>query len=172
MLMRTFACSLALAAAACLPRPKPATTGPAGAAAAPAGATESEWTAATDLATTLARAAGADRLAPALRVVEHGAVSRRHVSLAAAGCYHAGVAWVQTLDLEAEINFDPGTDGVSGPTGRIGAPGGAVDFCTEHAGGLTLTFRVTGAQTPDLLEYAVVYGSAKAKPAPGRVAAR
>ncbi len=158
---------VSLFAAACTVPAKSTTTTKA------AAPTESEWAAATDLATTLARAAGAERLAPAIRVQEPTVLSRRHVALAASGCYHAGVAWLFDADLEATVTFDPGTSGERTADRRITAPGGALDFCAEHAGGATLTFRPIshlGVPMPRELDYAVVFGSAR--PSVHRVARR
>lgn len=133
----------------------------------PAAPTESEWAAASDLATTLAKAAGAERLAPAIRVQAPAAESKRHISLAAGGCYHAAVAWVFDADLDATVTFDPGTavQPASADEHRITAPGGTLDFCSDHAGGATLTFRPIshlGSPMPRELDYAVVFGSARA----------
>src|SRR5438105_7718787 len=75
----------------------------------PGATTESEWAAATDLAATLARAAGGQRLAAAQRVSERGPVVHRHLTLVAGGCYHVGVAWLFGADLEANVSFDSGT---------------------------------------------------------------
>lgn len=126
---------------------------------------ESEWRAAADLATTLARAAGAERLAPVIRVQAPGSVSKRHISLAAGGCYHAGIAWLFDADLDATVTFDPGT-GAQATAGEhhITSPGGALDFCADHAGGATLVFRPIshlGSPMPKELDYAVVFGSAR-----------
>ncbi len=126
--------------------------------------TESEWSAAADLATTLARAAGAERLAPVIRVQAPGVMSKRHISLAQGGCYHAGIAWLFDADLEATLTFDAGTSASPEADQRLTSPGGAVDFCAEHAGGATLTFRPIshlGAPMPQELDYAVVFGSAR-----------
>lgn len=124
------------------------------------GASESEWAAASDLAATLARAAGGQRVAPALRIKEHGSQVQRKLTLAAGGCYHIGVAWVFAADLQAGVTLDPGrpTERALGER-RIGAPGGSVDFCTDHGGVASLTFR-PNAPVGDSLELAVVYGSA------------
>src|SRR5207249_2753316 len=115
---------IAIAFAACLPRPAANTQ-----AGAPktGGATEAEWAAASDLAATLASADGGQRLAAAIRVREHGPVVHRHLTLAAAGCYHVGVAWVFPSDLEAKVAFDPGTSQAAANKDReITAPGGAI----------------------------------------------
>ncbi len=162
--------AVALAACVNANRPVPSTTAPR-----PPGAatTESEWQAASDLAATLAKAAGGQRLAPALRVSEHGAVVQRHLTLVAAGCYHVGVAWLFGADLEASLSFDSGTISDPDSDHRLAAPGGAVDFCTETGGGVTLTFRPIPkngiASMPETLDLAVVYGSATK---PSRVAGR
>jgi hypothetical protein len=122
---------------------------------------ESEWNAAADLAAMLARAAGGQRVAPALRVRERGPLVRRRLTLAAGGCYHVGVAWGFAADLEASVALDPGTNAqLALDDRRIAAPGGAIDFCTDHGGGATLTFRPASLPVPDLLELAVVYGAA------------
>jgi hypothetical protein len=160
--------ALSLFAAACQVPAKSATTTK------PAAPTESEWRAAADLATTLARAAGAERLAPAIRVQAPGTESKRHISLAAGGCYHAGIAWLFDADLDATVTFDTGTSAKpAGDEQHITAPGGALDFCADHAGGATLVFRPIshlGSPIPHELDYAVVFGSAR--PNPHRVAHR
>ena len=131
--------------------------------AAPKGTTESEWAAASDLAVTLARAAGGQRIAPALRLREKGEV-RRHLTLAGGGCYHVGVAWMFASGVTASVVLDRGTnDRLEVPERKISAPGGAIDFCTDHAGGATVTLRPTGT-APDTLEVAVVYGAAPETP--------
>jgi hypothetical protein len=167
---------LALAAvvfAACVPA-KPAATS---VAPRPPGATtESEWQAAADLAAMLARAGGAQRLAPALRISERGTVVHRHLTLVSGGCYHVGVAWVFGADIEANVSFDSGTISDPDSDHKLASPGGAVDFCTETSGGASLTFKPIPkngpASTPETLDIVVVYGSAT-KPKPkARVAGR
>jgi hypothetical protein len=167
---------LALAAivlAACAPvnRPTPSATAPRP----PGSTTESEWVAASDLASTLAKAAGGQRLAPALRISEHGTVVHRHLTLVAGGCYHVGVAWVFGADIEANVEFDSGTISDPDSDHHLSSPGGAVDFCTETGGGANLTFRPIPkngpASLPQTLDLVVVYGSAT-KPPHARVAGR
>jgi len=161
----------ALLLAACVQanKPAPSTTAPRP----PGVTTESEWQAASDLAATLARAAGGQRLAPALRVSEPGPVVHRHLTLVAGGCYHVGVAWLFGADLEANVAFDQGTAGDRAGEHRLAAPGGALDFCTDSNGGVSLTFRPIAtsgtAAMPEQLDIAVVYGSATK---PARVAGR
>lgn len=162
--------AVVLAACVNANRPVPSTTAPRP----PDGSTtESEWQAASDLAATLSQAAGGQRLAPALRISEKGTMVQRHLQLQAAGCYHVGVAWMFSADLEANTEFDSGTISDPDSQHRLSAPGGAVDFCTESGGGVTLTFRPIPKQgpasMPEKLDIAVVYGSANK---PSRVAKR
>lgn len=158
---------IALAAAgACVPA-KPAATGPKPV------ATEAEWAAAGDLATTLAQAAGGERLAPIVRVREPVPMSSRHITLAAAGCYHIGIAWTSSVDVEASVIADAGTPAKPPSSKVMTAPGGTVDFCTSRAGGVALTLREVAypdrVAPPSTFEYAIVYGSGKA---PRRALAR
>jgi hypothetical protein len=155
---------LAFAVTACVETPTTKTT--LDPAKGKAGTTESEWVAASDLAATLAKAAGGQRLASAIRIREPGPMVRRHLSLAAGGCYHIGVAWVFSSDLQATVSFDPvtGSSPRLGDNRQLAAPGGALDFCSDTAGGATLTFqpvtRADAISPPKMLELAVVYGSA------------
>jgi hypothetical protein len=168
--MHRLALLASISLAACVPAKQPASSS---VAPRPHGTTtESEWQAASDLAATLARAAGGQRLAPALRVSEPGPVVRRHLTLVAGGCYHVGVAWLFGADLEANVAFDTGTAGDHAGEHHLGAPGGALDFCTDTNGGVSLTFRpipTTGtAAMPSKLDLAVVYGSATKPRVAGR----
>ncbi len=165
-------CCLSIAIAGCVATPRPTANTPEK----KVETTESEWQAASDLAATIAKAAGGQRLASAIRVREPGPVVHRHISLAAAGCYHIGVAWVFSADMEASVALDPGTTGKAESGDRqLSAPGGALDFCTDAAGGATLTFQpVTRADAiapPKTLELAMVYGSA-IEPARAKVVKR
>jgi hypothetical protein len=158
--MRALCLPIVLSACVATPHPKSANTPEK-----KVETTESEWQAASDLAATIAKAAGGQRLASAIRVREPGPVVHRHISLAAAGCYHIGVAWVFAADMQASVELDAGTTGKA-ETGehQLSAPGGALDFCTDTAGGATMTFQpVTRADSigaPKTLELAMVYGSA------------
>jgi hypothetical protein len=57
---------------------------------------------------------------------------------------------------------------------KLAAPGASVDFCTDRAGVASLSLRSVSAAAPQMLEVAVVYGSAPkpAKPRPAHTPTR
>lgn len=129
-------------------------------------ATEAQWVAAEGQATLAAKRAGGEQLAAPVRIRERGFLSKHHVAVAAGRCYHAAIAWSFDAELETSLSFDPGTNqSLAGASRRFEAPGGTVDFCADHDGGatigLTAISRAGMLASAELLEYAVVVGSAK-----------
>jgi hypothetical protein len=127
--------------------------------------TDAQWSTAESAATNAARGAGADRLEPVIRVNETGMFAARHLPVEAGRCYEVGVAWAFDASLSASVSFGPGTNqSLQGFSHTVDAPSGVLAFCADGPGAVDVTFSATRAGQPggsDLLEYAVVVGSAK-----------
>jgi len=139
-------------------------------------ATDAQWAVAEAAAADAAKAAGAERVDPAIRVNEIGVFAAKHVSVEAGRCYKVGIAWSFDSALNTSVNFGPGTNpSLAGFSHRIESPSGVLAFCADGSGAVDLTFssipapgRFVGS---DLLQYAVVVGSANEN-AVARVARR
>ncbi len=138
--------------------------------------TDEQWSTAEAAAAAAARGAGADRLDPVIRVAETGAFAARHVAVEGGRCYRVGVAWAFDQALNTSVSYGPGTNlSLQGESHRIEAPAGVLAFCADKAGAVDLTFsaipRGGFLSTGELLEYAVVVGSAR-EPDAARAARR
>lgn len=128
--------------------------------------TDAQWATAEAAAADAARKAGAERVDPAIRVNETGVFAARHVPVEGGRCYKVGIAWAFDEALNASVSFGAGTNqSLAGFSHRIEAPGGVFAFCADGSGAVDLTFSAIPPPGhflgSDLLEYAVVVGSAR-----------
>jgi len=128
--------------------------------------TDAQWSTAEAAAASAAKGAGAERVDPAIRVNETGVFAAKHLSVEGGRCYKVGIAWAFDAALNSSVSFGAGTNqSLAGFSHRIEAPSGVLAFCADGTGSVDLTFSsVPPPGHPlgsDLLEYAVVVGSAR-----------
>ncbi len=139
-------------------------------------ATDAQWTAAEEAAASAAKAAGAERVDPPVRVNETGVFAAKHFTVEGGRCYSVGIAWSFDAALNTSVSFGPGTNqSLAGFSHRIESPSGVLAFCADGSGAVDLTFSSVPAPGrfvgSDLLQYAVVVGSTREN-AMARVARR